>query len=234
MTFLGTVQRLRRYPVKSMMGEDLPSVMAEPHGFVGDRIYAFVLDSPLNPRFPWMTARQAAEMLLYKPKFQSGLVEVTCPDGTAFSITDVALEQRIEEQSDYEISLLHRDIGCYDSKPISILGLQTINKLAREINSIALAPERFRANIYVNWESDEPFLEDTLLGKVLCIGDNGVELKIVKKDSRCIIPNLDPETTDPNPAILETIKSSHGGCLGVYAEVLTPGILRSGDRISIA
>ncbi|MFI5422317.1 MAG: MOSC domain-containing protein, partial [Nitrososphaerales archaeon] len=172
-------------------------------------------------------------MLLYKPRFQSGLVDVTCPDGTVSFVTDAALEQRIEEKSDYEISLLHRDIGCYDSKPISILGLQTINKLALEINSVALAPERFRANIYVNWESGEPFLEDTLLGKVLSIGDNGVELKIVKKDSRCIIPTLDPETTDPNPAILETIKSNHGGCMGVYAEVLTPGILKSGDRISI-
>ncbi|MFI5420153.1 MAG: MOSC domain-containing protein [Nitrososphaerales archaeon] len=234
MTFLGTVQRLRRYPVKSMMGEDLLSVMVEPHGFVGDRIYAFVLDRPPNPRFPWMTARQAAEMLLYKPRFHLGLVEVTCPDGTVFAITDVALEQGIEEKADYEISLLHQDNGCHDSKPISLLGLQTINKLAREISTGALAPERFRANIYVNWDSGEPFLEGTLLGKVLSIGDNGVELKIVKKDSRCIIPTLDPETTDPNPAVLETIKSNHGGCLGVYAEVRTPGILSSGDRISIA
>ena len=37
----GTVVALRRYPVKSMLGEDLRSVMLTPSGLEGDRVVTF-------------------------------------------------------------------------------------------------------------------------------------------------------------------------------------------------
>ncbi len=43
-TELGGVVSLRRYPVKSMMGEDLNVVQVMDHGLYGDRAYA-LLDS---------------------------------------------------------------------------------------------------------------------------------------------------------------------------------------------
>jgi uncharacterized protein len=234
MDSIGKVARLRRYPVKSMMGEDLQTAVLEPYGVVGDRVYAFVMDNAPNPKFPWMTAREVEEMLLYSPTSLSDFgVEVQSPDGSKFPITHIPFEKLIEEKSGRQISLIHRQSGCHDSKPVSILGLQTIKKLSSEMGAEDLAQERFRANIYGDWDSGEPFLEDTLLDRELSIGKNQVRLKIVKKDSRCVIPTLDPVTAISNPLVLETIKSRHNGCFGVYAEVVYPGTIKLGDSISV-
>lgn len=217
-----------------MRGEDLDTATVENYGFVGDRIYAYVIDDSPNPRLPWMTARQSAEMLLYKPKFvSSNEVEVECPNGANYSINDVKLEKLFEERYGYEISLKHRESGCHDTKPVSILGLQSIKKLSEECGIDDLAPERFRANIYANWYSGEPFLEDGFVGREVIVGDPGVRLRIVKKDSRCVIPTLDPMTAAAFPEVLETIKSKHAGCFGVYAEVVSTGAVRNGDTISL-
>ncbi len=190
------------------------------------------MDDAPNPSFPWMTARQGSEMLLNKPKFISETdIEVTCPDGSKYSILDRALEEQIENKFGYQISLKHAEGECQDSKPVSILGLQTVTKLGEETGIEMLAPERFRANIYVNWKSGEPFVEDAFLRRDLKLGDRGTRLRIVKKDSRCVIPTLDPFSSVPNPLVFETIKTRHGGCFGVYAEVISPGIVEPGDEI---
>ena len=231
---IGTVVRLRRYPVKSMRGEDLERVKVESYGFVGDRIYAYVVDHSPNERFPWMSARQAAEMLLYKPTLLRGdAIEVESPDGKRYSIKDHNLEKSIEDKYGYEISLKYRESGCHDSKPISLLGLQTVRKLEEETRIQELAPERFRANIYAGWDNDEPFFEDTLVGKQLSIGDHPVKLEVVKKDSRCVIPTLDPINGRASPEVFETIQTNHAGTLGVYAEVLSTGEIERGDSISL-
>ena len=39
---LGTLERLRRYPVKSMAGEDMQEARVTYAGLLGDRVYAFV------------------------------------------------------------------------------------------------------------------------------------------------------------------------------------------------
>ena len=230
---IGTVARLRRYPVKSMRGEDLDSVTVESYGFVGDRIYAYVIDDAPNPRFPWMSARQAAEMLLYKPSFRrAGEIEIQTPYGEKYSVRDVALENTLEERYGYGVFLKHRESGCHDSKPVSILGIQTVKRLEEETGIGELEPERFRANIYADWETGEPFLEDRLIGSRLQIGEN-VMLKVVKKDSRCVIPTLDPRTGIASPGILEKIRSNHAGTFGVYAEVLSIGRINKGDVINL-
>ncbi len=229
---IGKVSRLRRYPVKSMKGEDLESAIVEAYGLLGDRTYSYVIDHAPNPRFPWMTARQAAQMLFYKPKItSSGEIDVETPEGSHYSISDTALEKSLEKKYGYPISLKHQETGCHDTKPISLLGLQTIGELGKETQIRELAPERFRANIYADWHSGLPFLEDRLVGKEIAVGADGVVLKIVKKDSRCVIPTLDPATSIADPDVLETIKEKHGGCFGVYAEVVSGGIIRLADII---
>lgn len=65
-----------------MEGEDLTSAALKSYGMVGDRVYAFIIDQNRNPRFPWMTARDANEMLLFKPTFLSDKeIVVKSPDG---------------------------------------------------------------------------------------------------------------------------------------------------------
>lgn len=231
---IGTLERIRRYPVKSMMGEDLARAEVSQSGIIGDRVYAFVMENAPNERFPWMTAREANEMLLFKPRFLEDhlSVSVTAPDGREFSISDEGLESYFERKYNRALLLRFDESGCKDSKPVSLISLQTVKALSHE-TAIDLDPLRFRANFYASWDSGKPFYEDQLVGKTLKIGQT-VELKVVKKDSRCVITTLDPNSSKASPQVLETIKTNHAGCVGIYATIKTQGKISQGDPISVS
>ena len=234
---IGVLKYLRRYPVKSMKGEDLESVSLTKYGILGDRTYAFIDENAQEKKFPWMTARQAHEMLLFEPKFADeslSKVMVRTPEGTNFDIEDQGFEEFMENRFNRGLVLRHDTSGgCMDAKPLSLFGLSTVRALSDE-TGIKLSHERFRANLYPEWDAeyDKPFFEDTLVGKRLKIGSKA-KVRVVKKDSRCVIPTLDPMNGTSKLEILETIQKQHEGCAGVYAVVEAEGIVRPGDSIWI-
>ena len=69
MGFVGRVDSLWRYPVKSMRGEELAEAYVGFSGVYGDRLYAFRSSaSPVG--FPFLTGREQEEMILYRPRFR--------------------------------------------------------------------------------------------------------------------------------------------------------------------
>jgi hypothetical protein len=118
-----------------------------------------------------------------------------------------------------------------DAYPVSLLGLSTIHALSEE-TGMNLDQRRFRANFYAQWEKDAPFFEDELVGRELQIGEE-VKVRVVKKDQRCKMITLDPETAASSPAVLEQVSRVHDGCTGVYGAVLSEGIVRSNDAICL-
>ena len=69
MSVVGRVESVWRYPVKSMRGEELPEIFAGFSGVWGDRLFAFK-SSATPVAFPYLTGREAHEMLLYRPLFR--------------------------------------------------------------------------------------------------------------------------------------------------------------------
>src|SRR5262245_2520185 len=69
MQVIGRVESLWRYPVKSMRGERLNEAFAGFAGIYGDRIYAF-RSTASHAGFPFFTAREKEQMLLYQPRFR--------------------------------------------------------------------------------------------------------------------------------------------------------------------
>jgi hypothetical protein len=234
---IGVLTYLRRYPVKSMKGEDLRTVSVTKYGISGDRTYAFIDENAQDKKFPWMTARQAHEMLLFEPSFADASLSrviVKTPEGARFDVEDSVFEEFLERRFNRGLVLRHDTSGgCQDSKPVSLFGMSTVRALSEEVG-IQLSRERFRANLYVQWngEIDKPFFEDSLVGRTLVIGSE-VRLRVVKKDSRCVIPTLDPQTGIPLPEVLKNISQNHGGCAGVYAVVESEGVLKLSDPIQI-
>ena len=89
---VGTVAKLWRYPVKSMLGEELSSADVTDHGIVGDRAWAVVdrsdgkVASAKNPA-KWR------RLLELQPRFvdgPEGPVEITFPDGSTARTGDGA------------------------------------------------------------------------------------------------------------------------------------------------
>lgn len=241
---LGKLRFVRRYPVKAMAGEDLQEVRVTYAGLVGDRVYAFV-ENENRSSFPWMTGRLGPEMILYRPRFVAApaaaeehpraeeyAVEVTTPEGEVFRVEAPRFTRHLEKRFDRSLHLRFSERSMQDACPISLIGLRTVDALSEEAG-LALDNRRFRANFYVEWENAEPFYEDGLVGRTLEIGKEAAVV-VVKKDSRCKIITLDPETAAPAPQVLGIVARHHGGCTGVYASVLREGIVRAGDAVRAA
>src|ERR671939_847533 len=85
----GSVVALWRYPVKSMLGEELNASAVTPRGLLGDRAYALVdradgkVASAKNPRkWPQLFDCRAAFVDAPRPDAPLPAVRITLPDGT--------------------------------------------------------------------------------------------------------------------------------------------------------
>jgi uncharacterized protein len=207
------------------------------NGIYGDRRYAFVRqDLAGHDGFPWMTGRQKPRMVMYQPRFErppaaddsSPAVIVTTPEGDEFPVTDPRLLDRLEAEYQGNLLLLKSNRGSYDSQHLSLFSLATVNALALEIGS-AIDLRQFRSNIYLEPVAGQPFAEDHWLGQIVQIG--GAILSITRKDTRCMMINLDPESAVQHPQLLRTVVRNHNEQAGIYANVIVPGIVRAGDAI---
>lgn len=240
---IGTLASLRRYPVKSMAGEDLAEARVTFAGIMGDRAYAFI-DTRNKSDFPWMTGRQAHEMILFRPRFigpfqaedeipreEQYAIEVTTPEGRNFRMGDEQFTRYLEERFGRSLRLRFSERSMTDSRPISILGLGTVRALSEEIG-MDLDRRRFRENFYVEWQDPRPFFEDELIGRELQVGEK-VKLQVVKKDARCVMIGIDPDTAKRSPHVFEHVSRKYGGSTGVYGAVLQEGIVRAHDTVCV-
>lgn len=237
---IGTLVRLRRYPVKGMAGEDLEAARVTQAGLLGDRVYAFV-DKNGPADFPWMTSRKGRDMILFRPRFLAPMpvndrislvdyaTEVTTPEGHKVRVDDPEFTHLLEKRYGRELEIRHSGRSMMDASPVSMLGMTTVRALSEE-TGLTLNPLRFRANMYMRWNSDEPFFEDRFVGRELQIGER-VKIQVAKKDQRCVMITLDPETAAPAPVVLEKVARGHAGCAGVYGDVLREGIVRPKDPV---
>jgi len=243
MQALGTLKSLWRYPVKSMGGEELDAAYVTFTGLLGDRVYS-LLGLERGPNKPWLTARQRPAIVQYRAAFGDRLglelthpellrqgLHIRAPDGSSFTPEQPGFLAHVRAAMNCELRLRASERNMVDAQPLSLIGMATIEALATEAGT-GLDPRRFRANCYIEWQDATPFGEDRLVGAELQIGQE-VRIRVNKRDKRCKVVNVDPDTAAENPAVLDTIYGRHEGCAGVYASVLVPGVVRRGDEVAL-
>ena len=261
MSVIGTVDSLWRYPVKSMMGEELSEGFVSFAGLMGDRLYSFVRAGG-NPGFPWHTAREQESLLLYKPRYKNRVatlkprdleaaqnmapginplypdseqfsVDVETPDGKTYSLEDKAFLEHLKGlTSDQTLKLHFTQRSQFDCRPLSLFSTQLANLLTEELGT-EIDKRRFRANFYVTWNDDKSKLyEKELVGQRLKIGEM-LEVNILERDPRCKMITLDPDTAAANPEIIKHVSHAHEGFAGVYGAVLVEGVVKAGDQIQL-
>ena len=259
MSIVGHVESVWRYPVKSMRGEKLDSAFVGFAGVFGDRLYAFK-SSAAVAGFPFLTAREAEQLLLHQPRFRDpdlarqpsnlaeaqhlapGLtplypdlddltVDVETPEGHVLAIDDPNLIERLRKAK-----------GA--SGDLSVLRSDRAMTDCRPVSLISsqtitalsgelgrtLDPRRFRANIYVDLGAAAA--EDGFVGRTLKIGSKA-RIAVLERDPRCKMITLDPDTAREFPDVLQTVAKAHEGRVGVYGAVLVEGTVHSGDEISV-
>ena len=227
---VGRVAALWRYPVKSMAGEPLARVEVGWHGFAGDRRWGFVRAGQERNGFPWLTIREHPALWRYQPRLveperpEATAVRVRTPGGAELDIADPALATELGDG----VQAMKLDRRAFDTLPLSVISTQTLAGLG-DLVGRTLAVERFRPNLLIDAAGGASYPEDAWVGSTIRIG--ALRIRIDKRDQRCVVVTVDPVTTERDPEVLRTISRERQTCLGVYAQVSTPGAIAIGDPV---
>ena len=278
---LGTVAALRRYPVKSMLGEDLDASDVTFTGLTGDRQLAVLsrttgkIASAKLPRL-WrdlLTLSAAAGEVT-----GDGAVRITLPAGKTVWSSDADIDAVLSDLLDQPVTLtatplpgaaLDRAVpeavlrdgvdapvpaelmeiggggppGSFvDFAPLHLLTTSTLDRIA-ELNPYRRADlERYRPNIVVRTNAPG-FVENDWLERILRVGTELV-LRVIARTPRCAVPTLAHGALPRSPDALRVLAHHNRvepldtldpePCAGVYAEVLRPGRIRTGDAVLLA
>jgi uncharacterized protein YcbX len=189
---------------------------------------------------PWLTASRLPELLLYHPV---GLDESTgeplpthvrTPAGSCLELRSPELQAELAERFGSGVELMKLNHGIFDEAAVSVINLATIAGIGREAG-LALDRRRFRANVAIETERGEPFLEDGWVGRMLVFGDGDPRpaVSVTVRDLRCRMVNLDPETGEQDARVMKTVVRLNENYAGAYATVVRSGTISVGDRVRL-
>ena len=280
---LGTVVTLRRYPVKSMLGEDLDVGDVTFTGLSGDRRLAVVSRTSgkiASAKFPrlWRDLLTLSAASARDGAAPDSAVRITLPEGktvwsddagvdavlsdllnepvtlTATPVPGAALDRAVPEAvlrdgDDAQVPAELMEIGgggppgtFVDFAPLHLLTTSTLDRIA-ELSPHARADlERYRPNIVIR-TATAGFTENDWLDRILRVGDDLV-LRVIARTPRCAVPTLAHGALPRDPDALRVLARHNRvepldsldpePCAGVYAEVLRPGRIRTGDPVRLA
>lgn len=209
------ITSLRRYPVKSMLGEDLTSLTLDVHGVVGDRALALVdaehgrVATAKQPRY-WRA------LLRCRSAGSGTAVRVTLPDGRSLPAATAAealsellgrpvrmsarradgavVERPDPEQllddldADVEAPLLEIGQGTPGGRFVDHSPVHLITTAT--LDALGVEALRYRPNVVVATpEGTPPFVENDWLDRELTLG--GVRLTGALPTPRCSVPTLE-------------------------------------------
>jgi uncharacterized protein YcbX len=269
---VGSVVGLWRYPVKSMMGEELNSSEVTDRGLLGDRQFAVVdratgkVGGAKNPR-KWGNFFDFRAAYANAPRLGERVspVRITLPDGEVVSNDQADLEQILSRAFGRDIAFVeaqaegmtsgvaeeywpdmagleYRDTvtefempagTLFDTAVVHLLTTSTIDRLRQLYPQGRFEARRFRPNIVVSTDSDDPgFVENDWIGRTLVIGDT-VRLAITEPCPRCVMITLPQGDLPKDSGILRTAARYNGVNVGVYASVVNGGTIRRSDAVRL-
>jgi uncharacterized protein YcbX len=235
---IGTIAALWRYPIKSMLGERRESLLLERRGVVGDRLYAIrdqagkFGSGKTTRRFRLMNG-----LYRFRSHYDGETPVITFPDGDTLRGDDPAIHTRLSDTLGINVELSREaDISHFDDGPIHLVTTASLRALGAQLAQDEIQQEtdarRFRPNIVVETNA-EGFQEDSWEGREILLGD-AVRLRVTKQTERCVMVNFAWDELREEPRALRALAQTHDACMGVYADVLIPGLLRTGAPVRFA
>lgn len=244
---IGVVASLWRYPVKSMRGEHCDRLWLDQRGVIGDRLYA--VRDEVGKFGSGKTTRRFRRIdgllrfrAVYDRDSNGDPPLLTFPDGTKQRGDDPAIHAALSGHLGLPVTLSREaDISHFDAGPLHLLTTASLRTLRASGSSFlagkedrtaaALDGRRFRPNILIESGADG-FPEEAWQGQEIAVGSD-VHLRVMGRTERCVMVSLAQDELPADARILRAVARVNAACLGVYAEVLTPGAIRLGDSIRL-
>lgn len=227
-----TVTALRRYPVKAMGGEDLSTVDLDARGIVGDRWFAVTDgDGRLASGKDTRRFRRRDAVFDYAARTVDGRVRIRTvePGGPEWAVDDPALAAELSATIGVPVTVQpERETPHQDAAGLSLVGSATLRWCAERFDDVG-DPRRLRANIVVS--TDDPFVEESWVGQQVDIGSATID--VTERVVRCRTIDLAQDGVVPRGRWLAGLATDRDVRVAVYAEVVSPGRIRTGDVLTV-
>jgi MOSC domain-containing protein len=121
----------------------------------------------------------------------------------------------------------------FDCAPVHLVTTATLDSLRLLYPAGRFEPRRFRPNVIVaTGPSVSGFPENDWVGRVVAIGDS-VRLRVLMATGRCVMTTLPQSDLPKDSGILRTAAQHNDAAVGVYAEVVSGGLVRRGDVVTV-
>ncbi|NYG55732.1 MOSC domain-containing protein [Nocardioides perillae] len=225
------VTAIRRYPVKSMGGEDLAHVDLDARGLVGDRLLAVVdADGHLASGKSTRRFRRRDAVFDFAATTDAHGVVVSVA-GERWRVGSSELDAELTARMGTAVSVLPEgDVPHQDDGAVSLVGTATLAWCAVRWGG-APDPRRLRANLVL--QTDEPFVEESWVGHEATLGT--ARLDVVERVPRCRMVDVDQDgAVAASHPWLTGLGAERDLCVAVYADVAAPGRVAVGDEVRLS
>ena len=261
-TVLGSVAALWRYPVKSMLGEEVDGAEVTEHGLAGDRAYALV-DVETGKVASAKAPRKWGKLFELRATYGDGATaaRISFPDGKSLAADDPRFEQVLSQFLGREVKLASEPPpkakyasipmrvdpeehpepsvdyplpnGFFDLGSLHLLATASLEWLRELYPQGQFDVRRFRPNIVVRTpDSEAGFVENGWIGQTLAIGEE-VRVRVFSPTVRCVMTTLPQGDLPADPGILRAAAQHNQANVGVYATVVQGGTVRRGDEVRV-
>ncbi|MGI9271445.1 MAG: MOSC domain-containing protein [Woeseiaceae bacterium] len=242
-----------RYPVKSMLGEELQQANVTPNGLEGDRQWA-VIDAKSRVS---LSAKRYAELLRCRARTSDGNVIITLPNGDEYPVDSVEAWRELSEFLERDVEMCSADAAetiqhefptavtegggdpflyepgtkaFVDCAPLHLLTTATLAELRRLQPSSVFHRARFRPNFLV--ETDESgFLENSWVNNDVTLGS--LQCRVIDHTQRCVMTTRAQDDLPRDIEVIRTILKNNAGNVGVALRSSGTGSLSIGAEVSV-
>lgn len=244
------VAAIHRYPVKSMQGEGLAAATLTERGLPGDRAWGVVdTDTGLV-----LSAKREARLMQATAFTDGEAVRVRLPKGevvspgaeadaalSAWLDRPTTLQPASEQGGRFEMHVDNVDDASpiielptppgtfFDAATVHVLTTASLRAMQARQPASAWNVRRFRPTLLVEVGGDG-FVEDEWIGGTVQVG--GAELTVFAPTVRCRMTVHGQPGVERDLEVIKAVNRDHGGNLGVYAVVQTPGRVSVGDAVT--
>jgi hypothetical protein len=240
-------------PVKSLALCRVERARVGPHGIAEDRRF-FLVDAAGRV----FTQRECGRLATVRATYDGarGRLRFEFPDGAACEGVAAAGEplagsfygrefggvlapgtwnDALSALAGQPLRLVRASGTAFDALPVSLCSAASVEEVRRRANGVAVDERRFRPNFYLS--SAGPHGEDEWVGRRVRIGREAI-VRVVMRDSRCVMTTLNPDTGRANMDTLKLIASYRTDQpnevnFGVYGTVEREGDVSVGDEIVV-
>ena len=247
------IAEIWRYPVKSMLGEQLDQASVGPGGIQGDRRWA-VVDKESGVS---LSAKRYADLLRCQAWTSDGGVMIRIPDGGEYPVGSAEVSHALSDLLGRKVTTRSAEAtetiqhefptavtegegepflyepetkAFFDCAPLQLLTTATLNKLQQLLPTSAIHPVRFRPNFLVETKEAD-FVENDWVNNDVTLGS--LRCQVYDDTRRCIMVALGQGDLPRDTEVIRTILQCNEGRAGVALKTQDSGMVRRGEKVEV-